>query len=230
LDLRILLGTAWQGLKGWATQEVWDSLHPALALANSLRRRDALVPVLRGLLIHVCERGRAESLRWVTQAMNAAETYRDPDLLILGHLNATIAHFWVGHPLKTREHADRVLALYSEERHGHLVGILNTDPKSTSLIYSALSTWIFGYPAQAKRIIDAAHDHARRRGHPFDLGYALTLGALVFDYLREPDEVLKRVEEADCAARDNSLPYLTECLVPLYSGIALIREVNERPI
>jgi predicted ATPase len=40
LNLRILLGTAWQALKGWAAQELWDSLHPALALANSLRRSD----------------------------------------------------------------------------------------------------------------------------------------------------------------------------------------------
>ncbi len=28
LDLRTLLGIAWMALKGWAAQEVWDSLHP----------------------------------------------------------------------------------------------------------------------------------------------------------------------------------------------------------
>jgi predicted ATPase len=38
LDLRTLSGTAWMALKGWAAQEVWDSLFPALELANSLRR------------------------------------------------------------------------------------------------------------------------------------------------------------------------------------------------
>jgi predicted ATPase len=40
LELRTLLGTAWMALKGWPAQEVWDSLHPALALAHSLRRND----------------------------------------------------------------------------------------------------------------------------------------------------------------------------------------------
>jgi hypothetical protein len=79
LDLRTLLGTAWIALKGWPAQEVWDSLHPALRLANALRRNDALVPILWGLFIHVLGKGRAaESLRWVTELMNAAETYRDP--------------------------------------------------------------------------------------------------------------------------------------------------------
>jgi hypothetical protein len=125
--------------------------------------------------------------------MNAAETYGDPDLLILGHLAATNAHFWLGDPIKSREHADRVLALYSEERHGHLVGNLNQDPKTFSLRFSAQSTWILGYPEQAPRISDAKDAHARRRWHPFDLGWALTVGVEVFDYLRELDEMVKRI-------------------------------------
>ena len=108
LDLRTLLGTAWIALKGWPAQEVWDSLHPALGLANALRRNDALLPILWGLFVHVLCRGRvAESLHWVTQVMNAAETYGDPDLLIVGHCAAVIAYFWLGDPIKTREHADR---------------------------------------------------------------------------------------------------------------------------
>ena len=130
LDLRILLGTAWMALRGWAAQEVWGSFFPALGLANSLRRNDALVPILRGLFGHVLNRELAESLRWVTQLMNAAETYRDPDLLIAGHTAAVTAYFWLGDPIKAREHADRVLALYSEERHGHLVGISEPVPSS----------------------------------------------------------------------------------------------------
>jgi predicted ATPase len=224
LHLRTRLGTAWMALKGWPAQEVWDSLHPALGLAHSLRRSDALLPILWGLFTHVLARRRvAESVRWVTQLMNAAETYGDPDFRIVGHLAAVLADFALGDPIEAREHADRVLALYSEERHGHLAGILNRDPKTNSLVFSAASAGILGYPEQAVRIIDAAHDHARLVGRPFDLGVALTAGAQVFDYLREPDEVLKRAEEADRVGREHSLPFVTECLVPFISGTALIR-------
>src|SRR5690242_1967934 len=49
LRMRILLGTAQMGLKGWAAPEVWTSLYPALALAKSLKRHDALTPILWGL-------------------------------------------------------------------------------------------------------------------------------------------------------------------------------------
>jgi hypothetical protein len=133
-----------------------------------------------------------------------------------------LAHFFLGDPIKTREHADHVLALYSEDRHGLLLSPL--DPKTISLVYSAVSTWMLGHPAQAVRIGDAKDAHARRRAYPFDLGWALTAGAWVFDHLCEPDEWLKRIEEADRVGRENSLPFVTECLVPLFSGIALIRK------
>ncbi len=182
LDLRTSLGTAWMALKGWPAQEVWDSLHPALALADSLRRCDSLVRILQGLWVNVLTRGRpAESLDWVAQIQKAAAAYQDPDLLIVGHLAAAISYFWLGELTKSRENADRVLALYSEERHGRLVGILNHDPKTNSLIYAALLTWMVGYPDQAVKISDERDAFARRLGHPFDLGFALTVGAIVFD-------------------------------------------------
>ena len=229
LDLRTSLGTAWMALKGWPSQEVWDSLHPALALADSLRRCDSLMRILHGHWVNVLTRGRqAESLHWVAQIQNAAATYQDPDLLIVGHVDAMISYFWLGELTKSRENADRVLALYSEERHGHLVGILNHDPKTACLIYLALLTWLLGYPDQAVKISDERDAFARRRGHPFDLGFALTLGAWLFDFRGEPDELLKRLDEADRLGRQNSLPFLTECLVPLYSPGALIQQGPNR--
>ena len=141
LDLRTLLGTAWMALKGWAAQEVWDSFFPALGLANSLSRDAALLPIFWGLIIHVVCRGRvAESLRWVTQAMNAAETCGDPNLLIVGHHAASAAYFWLGDPIKVQDHADRVLALYNEERHAHLADVLNNEPK-TAISGHCLRSW-----------------------------------------------------------------------------------------
>jgi class 3 adenylate cyclase/predicted ATPase len=224
LDLRCLLGTAWMALKGWAAQEVSDSLHPALALANSLRRSGALVPIFWGLLTHVLTTGRAaQSLRWVRQIMNAAEAYGDPDLLILAHFAGMGVYFWLGDPIKTREQVARVLELYNEERHDHLVGVLNGDPKTISLVFSANSTWILGYPDQAAAIREASEAHARKLGHPFNLGWALTESERLFDYRGEPAEFFKRAEEAERLGRENSMSYFTEIGVPGFSGVALIR-------
>jgi predicted ATPase len=50
LSLRMVLGTAWMAFKGWAALEVWNTFHPALALAKSLERGDALPSILWGSL------------------------------------------------------------------------------------------------------------------------------------------------------------------------------------
>jgi predicted ATPase len=83
---------------------------------------------------------------------------------------------------------------------------------------------MLGYPEQAAQLREDGEAHARRLGHPLDLGWALTAGSWVFDHLGEPDELLKRVEEADRVGRENSLPPLTDWMVPSFSGLALIRK------
>ena len=73
LELRIRLSEAWRVLKGWATPEVWTSLHPALALARSLQRHDALLRVIGGLIDNMVAQGRkAESLVWVQEMLDIA--------------------------------------------------------------------------------------------------------------------------------------------------------------
>jgi class 3 adenylate cyclase len=94
LGLRCLLGTAWMALKGWPTPEVWTSLHPALALAKSLKRRDALLPIFWGLTMNVMSQGRvAESLPWAQEMLGIAETTGDTDLLITGHALTGACYF-----------------------------------------------------------------------------------------------------------------------------------------
>lgn len=224
VDLRCLLGTTWFALRGWQAQEVWDSLHPALQLATSLRRNDALLPIFFGLWDNVLVRGRvAESLAWVKHIQGAAETYHDSGLRSLGHMTAVNSYFWFGEPIKAREHADQVLVQDEENRLRDLVGVLNHDPKTHSLTWAGLSTWAVGYPEQAITICHARDSLARRIGHPFDLGVTLTVGSMIFDFLREPEEALKRGQEAAGLGRDNNLVLLTEMLAPLHSGVALIR-------
>ena len=57
LNLRTPLGMAWLALKGWGAPEVWTSLHPALGLAKSFGRHDALLPIYWGLLCMCWSRG-----------------------------------------------------------------------------------------------------------------------------------------------------------------------------
>src|ERR1700723_2074791 len=74
LGLRSRLGSAWMALKGWQAQEVWTALHPALALAKSLKLHDVLAPILSGLTRNISSQGRvAEALPWVEEMLDIAK-------------------------------------------------------------------------------------------------------------------------------------------------------------
>ena len=225
LGLRTRLGTAWLALKGWAAPEIWTSLHPALALAKSLERHDALTPILWGLTRHIFSQGRvAEALPWVEEMLNLAKAAGDADLLIAGHALACTCYYFAGELTKVLEHADKVLVLYDNDKHRHLADIINHDPKVVAGIFGSICTWMLGYPNQASRLSKEKDAHARRRGHPFDLGYALTTGAHEFDRRFGHADLRKRAEECERLGRENSLPMLWALMAPMAYGLALIRE------
>jgi predicted ATPase len=112
LGLRTLLGTAWVALKGFAAPEVWTSLHPALAIAKSLERHDAMASILWGLSNNILTQGRvAESLSWAEEMLELATATGDADLLIAGHGRACTCYCYAGEFTKAVEHADKVLDL-----------------------------------------------------------------------------------------------------------------------
>ncbi len=224
LAIRCLLGQAWMAYKGWAAPEVWVSFHPALPLAKSLQRNDALLPILWGLWINVLCVGRAaEALDWVKQMLHTAEVTKDPDLILASHMAAADNYFWLGELEKSRQHADTVFALYDAKRHRHLADLLNHDPKTLMGVFAAHATWMLGYPDQAAQISDMKDDHARERNHPFDLGWTLTTGATMFLYRRETERLRQHIAEGERVAREHGVPFIWNVLAPCFYGMAAIQ-------
>ncbi len=225
LELRSLLGAAWAAVRGWPVPKVWTSLHPALALAKSLKRHDALLPILWGLTANVFTQGRvAEALPWAREMLDIAKATGDADLLILGHALASVCFGYLGEFTKAVEHADRVLDLYDAGKQRHHADILFHDPKTLAGVFGSFSTWILGYPDRASRSNVEKDAHARQRGHPFDLGLALTYGAHEFDHRFGHENLRQRAEEIERLGRENSLPILWAFFAPISYGEALIRE------
>ncbi len=224
LDLRTPLGTALMALKGWTAPEVWDSFYPALVLAKSLGRNEALVPIYYGLWANVVTKGHfAEALVWVNEMLATAKTSGDLDLAIVAHCAACITTYWRGEFSQSREHGERVLALYHDDQHRHLAVIMNVDPKTYVGLYISLGSWMFGYPDRAVQESHAKDVHSHQRGHPFDIGYALTFGSLIWDYRCETLPLLARAEEAERLGRAHSLPFISEVLAQMFKGLAWLR-------
>jgi class 3 adenylate cyclase len=224
LDLRSALGRAWMALKGWTAPEVWTSLHPALGLAKSLRRRTALLPIYYGLWNHVGSQGRiAESLDWVHDMLATAEADGDVEFLVVAHRAACDSYFWWGDFTQSRVHGERVLALYDEEQHRYIADLLHGDPKSKVGTYVSWGTWMLGYPDRAVQESESAITHARRRGHPFDLGWVLASSSIVWACRRAPEQILVRTEEAERLGRAHDLPFVSDVLAQHWKGVAWLQ-------
>ena len=225
LELRTSLGTAWLALKGWGAAEVWNSFYPALSLAKSLGRNDSLVPIYWGLVQYVMTGGRAaESVVWAQEMLDEARASGDIDFVVQGHMAVCTCYYWTGKFKEAIAHADRVLALYEDEKQRHLVKMINTDTKSAASAYLSQAMWKTGYPEKGARLSNQAVEHARALGHPFNLGHTLTIGSDVFDFRGEPAVLRKRADEAERVGRENNLPFLSGYLALSRAGIALLHE------
>jgi predicted ATPase len=198
---------------------------PALALAKSLGRNDALVSIYFDLMQNVLGSGRvAESLSWAKETLDTAKSTGNDDLMITGHVLAGDCCFRLGRLIEALKHNDKALGLYDEEQHRHLADILNHDPKTMLGALASICTWMLGYPDRALQMSDETVAHARRRAHPFDLGWALTCGADVADLRCEPEQSRKYAEECERLGQENSMPLLTGLLAATRLGVASIRE------
>ena len=219
LSIRGPLNFAWVGLRGWPAAQVAANASAILKLAENLSTPQGMLTGLYGMWSNVLTQGRvAESLGWAERLLEEGKQTGDSDLQIFGHWTATMSHQLQGHLLEAREHNDQILPLYNPQRAPRWMQLTGRDLKSVAGTWSSHRTWLLGYPDQAVKMSEETIAHARRLGHAFDLGMALTLGAWVFDFRCEPERLLERVSEADRLAREQSIPILYQIICPMYEG------------
>jgi predicted ATPase len=147
----------------------------------------------------------------------------DDSLEIAGHRAAVATYYWLGDFAAARQHGDCIQAMYDAERHWHIAQLTNSDPLTGEGIYRSQYLWMLGYPEQAVAASNAKDAHARRRNHPFDLAFALTLGAQAFNFRCEPDELLRRTEEGERVGREHGVALMWEVMAEISWGICWLR-------
>jgi predicted ATPase len=224
LSIREPLNGAWTAWRGWPAPEVTANAAAILALAKGQGTPRSLLIGLYGMWISTLCQGRvAESLDWAHRVLAEGNKARDIDLQVLGHSNVMASDFFLGQLLEAREQGERVLALYDPQRAGRWMQLTGRDARTAVGVYSPHWIWMLGYPDQAVQASDEKDAHARRLGHAFNLGWALTTGTHVFDYRREPERLLERLREADRLAREQSLPIIYDVTLPMEEGLARLR-------
>jgi len=224
LSIREPLHGALAAWCGWASPEVSANASAILALARRGDSTESLLIGLWGMWINTLTGGRvAESLEWAQRLLTTGNQPQHSDLRVFGHWAAVQSHLYLGQLVEAREQAQEALALYEPERAERWTQLTAHDLRTNVSGWLSQCMWMLGFPDQAAQLSDEKDAHARRLGHPFDIGFALTTGAWVFDYRREPDRLLHCTEEADRLAREQSIPFLYQLAVPRTAGLARLR-------
>jgi ATP/maltotriose-dependent transcriptional regulator MalT len=133
------------------------------------------------------------------------------------------SHFYLGELQSACAEGNKALELYDPSRAVHWIGLVGNDVRTAVGVCLSQALWMRGEVDRAAHVSDQKDADARRLGHPFDIGWALTWGAYVFDYRREPDRLLAHAAEAERLGRDHGIPVLSNALVPVSQGLAHLR-------
>ncbi|MEP7343811.1 MAG: AAA family ATPase [Gemmatimonadaceae bacterium] len=225
LSIREPLNATWTGLRGWAAAEVSVNAAAILELTKRQGKSQTSGTGLWAIWVNTTTQGRiADSLEWAQRLLAEGYEAGDRDLQIFGHGAAMISHFYLGQLLEAREQGNQVLALYDAQQAGRWMQVTAHDLRTLVGVWSCQWTWMLGYPDQAVQLSDEKDVHARRMGDPFNLGFALTLGAYAFDYRCEADRLLERIREVDHLEREHSVPFMNQVMVPQVEGLARLRK------
>jgi class 3 adenylate cyclase len=224
LSLREPLHSARLQWHGWAAPDVSANAEEILRLAHIQDRPRSLLIGLWGKWVSTVTQGRIEEAReWAERLLNEGSRRGEIDLHILGHRGSMFTHFYLGNLRQAEEHGERALDLYEPSRAARWIELVGNDVRTAVGVCTSQAIWMLGYPDRAVRVTDQKDADARRLGHPFDIGWALTWGAYVFNYLCDGERLFAHAEEADRLAREQSLPVLRNALVPVGKGLAKLR-------
>jgi DNA-binding SARP family transcriptional activator/predicted ATPase len=194
LELQIALGAALLPIRIWSHPEVARAYQRAYQLCRQIGNRSKFFHVLKALVSYYSMSGDInvglEIGHWL---LEIAEERQDKDLLVIAHNNRGITTLFAGEFNAYRRHADKVLELYDEERHQHLISLMGYDPK-VAILSQSVGLWALGYPDQALSRILQAVTWAEEIRHPFSQCYARFMLAYIYLLRREVTSVLENAE------------------------------------
>ena len=207
LGLQSTLGAALVASLGSAAPETGQSYARARELCEELGETKALIPVLSGLGTYHQTRAEYPLMREVAQKLlDRGEEQRDTASSLVGHRSMGICLHQLGEFAAAGEHFERVLRLYSAERHRALASIAAYDMRAVALSYLGWDLFILGQPDQARDLEDQALIWSRRLQHPHTIAFVLVYAALLNLLRCNHHNAEERLRELSLFATDHRFP------------------------
>jgi predicted ATPase len=162
--------------------------------------------VLRGLRRFHFARGEFQQAQTLSaQCLSVAERLADPLLLAEAYAALGVAAYYRGEVPLARAHFSQGRR-YSTVRQPHThMAHYGQDPTAICLTYGALTCWLCGTPDKALAMMQRALAHAHAMAHPFGVGTALSLAALLHLLRGDVQAVQTHAEATITLARAHGL-------------------------
>jgi predicted ATPase len=208
LTLQTALSLVLVMTKGLGATEVREAYDLARKLCERVGDTPEIFAVLIGLCNFYLQRADAATAQELAQqTLKLAEKQHDPQHRIAAHRVLVSVSFWRGAFAEANEHCERVIALYSPERHHSLAVVYGLDPCVVSLSIGAWALWYLGYPDQALRRSHAALVLAREINHRYTLAAALDTVSWTYAYRREGEKGLELADEGIALSVAQEFPH-----------------------
>jgi predicted ATPase len=196
LELQIDLGTAWVVTTGSGGPNVYKTYARARVLAEQLGDTDHLFTSQWGLWYYHTLRAEHSTARNIGEdLLRLAKDSQNRDYLLQSHHCLWATKFWIGEISQVREHTKEGIALYDLHQHrSHILLYGAHDPCICGYTFAGMSSWLLGYPDQARQQCLAGFQLADTVGHPFSTSLGLALSALTFQFLQDGQALLELTE------------------------------------
>ena len=129
LGLQLILGLSLRSIQGWAAPEVEKPYLRARQLCQQLGNAPELFPVLWGLTLFHAIRGDLRVFETLAEQLLAqANETGDPANLVAAHQMMASVNEFLGHTVRSNEHAEKALALHHPDQHLSFISRFGLDP------------------------------------------------------------------------------------------------------
>jgi predicted ATPase len=208
LALYIALGAELLVTKGQGAPEVEYAYTQTRVLCQQVGETPELVPVLLGLWRYYVVQPQLHTARELGETLlRLAHQAHDPAFAVIAHHTLGVTWFSLGALPTARSHLEAGSARYTPDQRRAPAFRIGPDLGVGCRVYTAITLWILGYPAQAMVHIHEALVLAQALAHPYSLAFARICTAWVYKFRRDVSAVHEQAEAIVTLSTEHSFPH-----------------------
>jgi tetratricopeptide (TPR) repeat protein len=206
LGLQLILGSAAAVLGGYAASDARAAMDRARVIAEQLGTAPQLSPALWGLHAYNLVRGELrKAMEIAERALAIAEEHKGEMALMTAHTDMAITLRFIGKFDEAIAHFEKAEAIYDPAKQMEYFTQYHMDPGVFCLAEMTRTLWGAGQVDRALATLDRAVALAKSSPDPRTIAFAMLMGSVLHNLLREPEITIKYGEEGIAIADEHQI-------------------------